>query len=110
SYGDAVLGNPLVWGAVLAAVLVPIAVTRTRFGLRLRAAGDRPDALRAVGIDPARPRMHAALVGGALSGAGGAQLALVVGGFSADMSSGRGYIALAMVILAGWRPAFAAVA
>lgn len=110
SYGDAVIGNPLVWGAVLAAVLVPIAVTRTRWGLRLRAAGDRPDALRAVGVDPAHPRMLAALVGGALSGAGGAQLALVVGGFSADMSSGRGYIALAMVILSGWRPALAAVA
>jgi len=109
SYGDAVLGNPLVWGAVLAAVLVPLAVVRTRWGLRLRAAGDRPDALLAVGVDPARPRLYAALVGGALSGAGGAQLSLVVGGFSADMSSGRGYIALAMVILSGWRPAFAVI-
>jgi simple sugar transport system permease protein len=95
---------------VLAAVLVPFAVARTRWGLRLRAVGDRPDALRAVGVDPARPRMHAALVGGALAGAGGAQLSLVVGGFSADMSSGRGYIALAMVILSGWRPAYAALA
>jgi simple sugar transport system permease protein len=110
SYGDAVLGNPLVWGTVLAAILVPLAVERTRWGLRLRAAGDRPDALRAVGIAPGRARLHAALVGGALSGAGGAQLALVVGGFSADMSGGRGYIALAMVILAGWRPAVAALA
>ena len=54
--------------------------------------------------------MHAALVGGALAGAGGAQLSLVVGGFSADMSGGRGYIALAMVILSGWRPAYAALA
>jgi simple sugar transport system permease protein len=110
SYGDAVLGNPLVWGAVVAAVVVPFAVARTRWGLRLRAAGDRPDALRAVGIDPGRPRLAAALVGGALTGAGGAQLSLVVGGFSADMSSGRGYIALAMVILSGWRPAIAALA
>lgn len=110
SYGDAVVGNPLVWGAVIAAVLVPLAVARTRWGLRLRAVGDRPDALRAAGIDPARPRMHAALVGGALAGAGGAQLSLVVGGFSADMSGGRGYIALAMVILSGWRPAYAALA
>jgi simple sugar transport system permease protein len=110
SYGDAVLGNPLVWGAVIAAVVVPLAVSRTRWGLRLRAAGDRPDALLAVGVDPARPRMHAALVGGALAGAGGAQLSLVVGGFSADMSGGRGYIALAMVILSGWRPAYAALA
>ena len=109
SYGDAVLGNPLIWGAVLASLLIPLAVMRTRWGLRLRAAGDRPDALLAVGVAPGRARMHAALVGGLLSGAGGAQLSLVVGGFSADMSSGRGYIALTMVILSGWRPALAVV-
>lgn len=110
SYGDAVLENPLVWCAVLASVLVPLAVLRTRWGLRLRAAGDRPDALLAVGVSPRTARVHAAIVGGALTGAGGAQLSLVVGGFSADMSSGRGYIALAMVILSGWRPALAALA
>lgn len=110
SYGDAVLANPLVWIAVLASVLVPFAVWRTRWGLRLRAAGDRPDALLSVGVSPTRARLWAALVGGALTGAGGAQLSLVVGGFSADMSSGRGYIALAMVILSGWRPAYAALA
>ena len=110
SYGDAVLTNPLVPAALVCAVLVPLAVRRTRWGLRLRAAGDRPDALVAVGVSPRRARVHAMLVGGALAGAGGAQLSLVVGGFSADMSSGRGYIALAMVILSGWRPALAAIA
>lgn len=110
SYGDAVVANPLVWFALIAAVVVPAAVVRTRWGLRLRAAGDRPEALLAVGVPPRRTRLYAALVGGALAGAGGAQLALVVGGFSADMSSGRGYIALAMVILSGWRPGLAALA
>ncbi len=110
AYGDAVLTNPLVWLALLAAVIVPLAVMRTRWGLRLRAAGDRPDALLAVGVSPRWTRMRAALVGGALAGAGGAQLSLVVGGFSADMSSGRGYIALAMVILSGWRPGLAVLA
>jgi general nucleoside transport system permease protein len=110
AYGDAVMANPIVWAALLAALLVPFAVWRTRWGLRLRAAGDRPDALLAVGARPAEARMWAALVGGALTGAGGAQLSLSVGGFSADMTSGRGYIALAMVILGGWRPAAAAIA
>jgi len=110
SYGDAVLTNPLVPAAFVCAILVPLAVRRTRWGLRLRAAGDRPDALVAVGVSPRRTRMYAGLVGGALAGAGGAQLSLVVGGFSAGMSSGRGYIALAMVILAGWRPALVAIA
>jgi simple sugar transport system permease protein len=110
SFGDAVLGNPLVWLAVMAGVGVPIAVRRMRWGLRLRAAGDRPDALVAVGVAPARARLWAALVGGALAGGGGAQLSLAVRGFTADVSSGRGYIALAMVILSGWRPAWAVIA
>lgn len=110
SFGDATLGNPIVWIAIAAAVLVPLALVHTRWGLRLRAAGDRPDALVAAGVSPARTRVAAALVGGALAGAGGAQLSLAVGGFSADMSGGRGYIALVMVILAGWRPGWAALA
>jgi ABC-type uncharacterized transport system permease subunit len=110
AFGSVILTNPLVIGAVLAAILVPLAVKHTRWGLRLRAAGDRPEALVAVGVSPRRVRMAAALVGGALAGAGGAQLSLAVGGFSADMSSGRGYIAIAMVILVGWRPALAALA
>ncbi len=110
AYGDAVVGNPLVWLAFISAVLVPFALTRTRWGLRLRAAGDRPDALLSVGVSPRVTRLHAALVGGALAGGGGAQLSLAVGGFVADMSGGRGYIALAMVILSGWRPGIAALA
>jgi ABC-type uncharacterized transport system permease subunit len=110
AYGDALVSNPLVWLAAIATVLAPLVMRRTRFGLRARAAGDRPDALVAAGVSPRRARVHAALVGGALAGAGGAQLALAVGGFSADMSSGRGYIALAMIILSGWRPSIAALA
>lgn len=110
AYGGAVLGNPIVWLTAVAAIAVPFALRRTRWGLRLRAAGDRPDALIAVGVPPIRARFAAALVGGALAGAGGAQLSLAVGGFTADMSSGRGYIALAMVILSGWRPALAVLA
>ena len=68
------LRQPVVWLAILAAIATPIAVARTRWGLRLRAAGDRPDSLVAVGVPPFRPRLAAALVGGALAGAGGAQL------------------------------------
>ncbi|MBA3460662.1 MAG: ABC transporter permease [Deltaproteobacteria bacterium] len=110
AFGHDVVTNPIVWLAFIAAVALPFALVRTRWGLRLRAAGDRPDSLVTVGVAPSNPRIYAALVGGALTGAGGAQLTLSVGGFVADMSGGRGYIALAMVILAGWRPALAAVA
>ncbi len=109
-FGDAVIANPIFWIAIVATIAVQLALVHTRWGLRLRAAGDRPDALVAVGASPTRARLWAALVGGALAGAGGAQLSLSVNGFVADMSTGRGYIALAMVILAGWRPAWAALA
>ncbi len=110
TFGHSIAGNPILWLALVAAVALPFAIARTRWGLRLRAAGDRPDALVSAGVSPVRARLAAALVGGALAGAGGAQLTLAVGGFVADMSGGRGYIALAMVILAGWRPAVAALA
>jgi len=108
--GSALLGDPILWIAVAAAVVVPFALTRTRLGVRLRAAGDRPEALTAAGVSVGRVRLIAALLGGALAGIGGAQLSLAVDGFSADMSGGRGYIALAAVILGGWRPAWAALA
>jgi simple sugar transport system permease protein len=95
---------------VIALAALPFAMRLTRWGVRLRAAGDRPDALVSVGVSPTRARLAAALVGGALTGAGGAELSLAVGGFTADSAAGRGYIALAMVIMAGWRPAWAVLA
>jgi simple sugar transport system permease protein len=110
AYGDALVGNPIVWIAVIATAVVPFALRRTRWGVRLRAAGDRPDALVSVGVSPTRARLAAVLVGGALTGAGGAELSLAVGGFTADSAAGRGYIALAMVIMSGWRPAWAVLA
>jgi simple sugar transport system permease protein len=107
---DSTAANPILWLAIASALLLPFALRRTRWGLRLRAAGDRPDSLVSVGVSPTRARFAAGLVGGALAGAGGAQLSLSVAGFTADSTGGRGYMALAMVILAGWRPAWAAVA
>ncbi len=109
-FEDALLTNPNMWIAVLAAVLVPVAMVHTRWGLRLRAAGDRPESLVAVGVSPAKTRLWAGLVGGALAGAGGSQLSLSLGGFHSDMSAGRGYMAVAMVILARWRPTWAVIA
>ncbi len=109
-FGAGTPTNPILWLALVAAIALPFALTRTRWGLRLRAAGDRPDALVAVGVSPTWVRLSAALVGGALAGAGGAQLTLQANGFVADSSAGRGYMALAMVILAGWRPWLAALA
>lgn len=108
--GDGIVTNPVFWIAAVAAVALPWAMVRTRLGLRTRAAGDRPEALAAAGAPVLRTRLVAAMIGGALAGAGGAQLSLAVGSFSADMAAGRGYMALAAVILAGWRPGRAALA
>ncbi len=109
-FDDAMLENLVFWIAVVGVVAVPYALVHTRWGLRLRAAGDRPESLVAVGVSPTTTRFAAGLVGGALAGAGGAHLSLAGSGFVPDMTAGRGYIALAMVILAGWRPVWAVLA
>lgn len=106
--GSAVWGSPVAWLAVIVIAVVAIGLARTPLGLRIRAAGDRPDGVAAAGLGVTRIRLHALLIGGAVAGLGGAQLALAAHGFSAEMSGGRGYIALAIVILGGWRPAVAA--
>jgi ABC-type uncharacterized transport system permease subunit len=86
------------------------AMARTRFGLRVRACGEDPVAAFAVGVDVARVRVSAVAVGGAICGLGGVALAYDQHIFQSGMSGGRGFIALAAVILSGWRPARAAAA
>lgn len=92
----------------LALALVPLsawALARTRFGLRLRACGEHPAALDAAGVSVARLRYAAVLIASALCGIAGAAIATAQGaGFTRDMTAGRGYIALAAMILGGWRP------
>ena len=102
--GDVWWQQPVGWVALAAALVTPWWLARTRGGLHVRAAGQRPVALTAAGVSVVRTRWRALLVGGALAGAGGAQLSLSVGLFAAEMSAGRGYLALAAVVLAGWRP------
>jgi simple sugar transport system permease protein len=108
--GPDVWTSPLTWLSVLLVTAAIVMVARTALGLRLRAAGERPDATAAAGVSVARTRWAAALIGGAIAGVGGAQLSLVVGGFSAEMSNGRGYVALAAVIMGGWRPGWVVLA
>ena len=83
---------------------------RTRFGLRLRACGEDPSAARAVGIHVVGMRTAAVALGGAVTGLGGTALAYDLHQFQAGMSGGRGFIALAAVIVSGWRPWPAAAA
>lgn len=78
---------------------------RTGLGLRIRAAGERPDVLSTMGTAPDRIRWIAIAMGGALAGVGGAQLATAFARtWSEDMVAGRGFIAVALVIFAGWNP------
>ena len=105
---SAVGHNPIVLVTVIATVAVIGLVAATRLGLRIRASGERPDAVAAAGASVARTRWAAVILGGAIAGLGGAQLSLAVKGFTSEMSGGRGYVALAAVIMGGWRPAVVA--
>ncbi len=91
-----------------ALLLVPLAwwsLYRTRFGLRLRAVGENPAAVDTAGIGVAGLRYRAVLIAGCLCGVAGAYIATAqAAGFTRDMTGGRGYLALAAVILGKWRP------
>jgi len=106
----ALLGNPLVWLGVLAVVFVAWLLYRTPFGLRVRAAGEHPVAATSVGIRVNRIRYLAAALSGMLASLGGAYLALDQHQFSAEMTAGRGFIALAATIFGRWDPFRAALA
>ncbi len=78
---------------------------RTRFGLRLRAVGENPAAVDTAGISVTWLRYRAVLITGALCGVAGSYLALAQNaGFVKDMTAGKGFIALAALIFAKWRP------
>ena len=81
---------------------------RTSWGLAIRAVGEHPAAADTAGIDVARTRYAAVLIGGALTGLGGAVLTVAqLGIFREDVTAGRGWIAVALVIFARWRPGLA---
>ncbi len=101
----AALPLPFFWVAsVVAAAGAAFVLARTRGGLRLSAVGFDPDKARQVGLRPEAIRFKALLATGLLAGLAGSLLVSNAGGFTDNMTSGRGYIALAAVILGGWRP------
>jgi simple sugar transport system permease protein len=84
---------------------------RTRFGLRLRAVGENPAAVDTAGISVVKMRYAAVMICGVLCGIAGAYLATSLSaGFIKDMAAGRGFIALAALIFAKWRPVHAMAA
>ena len=92
----------------VAAALVPATwwlLYRTRFGLRLRAVGENPASVDTAGVSVIRLRFTAVLITGVLCGLAGAYMSTgLQAGFGREMTAGRGYIALAALIFAKWRP------
>jgi simple sugar transport system permease protein len=88
--------------------LVPLAwwvLGSTRFGLRIRAVGESPAAVDTAGVSVVRLRYAAVLIAGALCGVAGAYISTAQGaGFVRDMTGGRGFLALAALVLGKWRP------
>nr|WP_207626656.1 ABC transporter permease [Parendozoicomonas haliclonae] len=97
--------NILVYLAFVAAAVSFWVLFRSRFGLRLRATGEEPNAVDSAGISVAWVRYRAILIAGSLAGFAGAYLSIAQNAsFIREMTSGRGYIALAAVIFGKWHP------
>ena len=97
--------NPLVYLAFFMVYLVWWFLFKTKQGLVLRAIGDNHDAAHAIGHKVIRYRIMAILFGGAMAGIGGAFLSLVqVPIWGEDMTAGRGWIALGLVVFSSWQP------
>ncbi|TIN68363.1 MAG: ABC transporter permease, partial [Mesorhizobium sp.] len=105
-YAELLSGHSIL--VYLAFLMVPFTwwvLFRTRFGLRLRAVGENPAAVDTAGISVAWLRYRALICTGILTGIAGAYLSMVQnGGFVKDMTAGKGYIALAALIFAKWKP------
>lgn len=105
-YSELLSGHPiLVYISLLAVPLTWWVLFRTRFGLRLRAVGENPAAVDTAGVSVIGLRYAAVLICGVLCGIAGAYLSTALqAGFVREMTAGRGYIALAALIFAKWRP------
>jgi ABC-type uncharacterized transport system permease subunit len=92
----------------IAFTLVPIAwfvLNKTTLGLKIRAVGEHPEAADSVGVSVARVRYFTIILGGTLSGVAGASLSIaLLNVFQQNMTSGLGFIAVALVYFGGWRP------
>jgi simple sugar transport system permease protein len=97
--------NVMVYLVFILVAVAWMVLYRTRFGLALRAVGERPDAVDTRGLNVAVLRYLALMIGGALAGIGGAYLPLAnLGIFWTQMTAGRGFIAVAVVVFARWDP------
>ncbi len=101
---------PLILVAVLALVLSVYIIYKTRFGLRMRAVGENPEAASSLGVNVFAIRYISVLISGMLAALGGAWLSLDQHQFTDGISGGRGFIALAAMIFGKWKPQGAYIA
>ena len=100
--------NPYFYIALGLVIFFSYMIFRTRWGLRLRAAGELPGAAGTVGVDVVKLRYRAMIIAGLLAGFAGSFIALGgTGGFAPNSSAGKGFIALAAVIFGAWNPIYA---
>jgi simple sugar transport system permease protein len=104
--GEALFGQSLLtWFAALLAIGLAWMLRATRFGLAVRAAGDDPAAAAMRGVNVIAVRTWTFAIGGALAGLGGAALTVgYLGAFTDNITAGRGYVAIAVVIIGRWSP------
>lgn len=107
---NTLIGKPLVIVTPLIVAGVWFLIAKTRFGLRLRAVGENPGACDTVGLSVPGLRYSGVLLSGALAGLGGAWLAFYINQFQHGMSAGKGFIAMAAVVVGRWNPLGAAAA
>jgi Uncharacterized ABC-type transport system, permease component len=108
---DQTMPNTLVYLAFILVAVTAYVIYRTRFGLRLRAVGENPEAAMAAGVSVTRMRYAGVLISGALAALGGAYLSIGQSSlFTRNMTAGRGFIALAALIFGKWDPVGALLA
>jgi simple sugar transport system permease protein len=96
---------PVIYVVVIVFILLSVLLYKTKFGLRLRACGENPQAADSLGINVYAMRYAGTTISGALAGMGGFLYALIVGGCSADGTvAGMGFLALAVMIFGNWKP------
>ena len=101
----------LTYLAVLVVILVAVLLYKTKLGTYIRAVGESPQAIETAGFRSARIRFYALLISGAIAGMGGAFMSMAyVSGFTKDMVSGRGFIALAAEAMGRGRPLLSTLA
>ncbi|HZB77478.1 MAG TPA: ABC transporter permease [Solirubrobacteraceae bacterium] len=110
--GDALSDlNLMIWVGLIAAAVLSVFLFRTRGGLRLRSVGENPLAADTAGISPIRVRYLAVIASGAFAALGGVFLSIgFVHSFNEQMTAGKGFIGLAVVIVGKWKPGGAVAA